>query len=68
MRDLTMVANQLRRVRRAQRKFLRMWAMEQALILPALDRVAADLDGAAAQKPSADSSAALDAGAASADE
>lgn len=44
MRDISAVAEQLRAVRTAQRNFLGLWAMEQAIILPALDRVAADVD------------------------
>jgi predicted component of type VI protein secretion system len=45
MRDLSAVARQLRATRRAQLKFLGLWAVEQALVLPALDRVAADVAG-----------------------
>lgn len=44
MRDLSAVARQLRVTRQAQLKFLGLWAVEQALVLPALDRVAADVD------------------------
>lgn len=46
MRDLSAVAEQLRAVRAAEQRFLRLWAMEaveQAIVLPGLDRVAADL-------------------------
>lgn len=43
MRELSAVAEQLRSVRLAEQKFLRLWAMEQSVILPALDRVADDL-------------------------
>ena len=46
MRDLSAVAEQLRAVRAAEQRFLRLWAMEaveQAILLPALDRVAADV-------------------------
>lgn len=39
------LADQLRETRTAERRFLSLWAMEQAVILPALDRVAAALDG-----------------------
>lgn len=48
MRDLSAVAEQLRAVRAAEQRFLRLWAreaVEQAILLPALDRVAADLQG-----------------------
>jgi hypothetical protein len=48
------VAERLRLVRAARRKFLRLWAIEQAMVEPLLDRVAADLgtlDGAAAAAP-----------------
>ncbi|HEY8747537.1 MAG TPA: hypothetical protein VIM11_06175 [Tepidisphaeraceae bacterium] len=44
MRDLTGVVEQLRSVRLAQQKFLQMWAVEQTVILPGLDRVAADMN------------------------
>ena len=44
MRDLTGVVEQLRNVREAQRKYLQLWAVEQAVIVPALDRVAADME------------------------
>ena len=47
MRDLTGVAEQLRNVREAEKRFLRIWAMEQSVIVPGLDRVAADIDSAA---------------------
>lgn len=46
MRDLSAVAEQLRAVRAAERRFLRLWAraaVEQAIVMPALDRVADDL-------------------------
>ena len=49
MRDLSTVVDQLRTVRAAQRKFLGMWAVEEAVIQPALDRMAADLASALAQ-------------------
>ncbi|HEY2587607.1 MAG TPA: hypothetical protein VGI81_17810 [Tepidisphaeraceae bacterium] len=48
MRDLSAVAEQLRAVRAAEQRFLRLWAMEaveQAILLPVLDRVADDLQG-----------------------
>ena len=37
------VAERLRAVRHARRKFLRLWAVEQALVDPLLDRLAEDL-------------------------
>lgn len=37
------VAERLRLVRRARKKFLRMWAIDQALVDPLLERVAHDL-------------------------
>ncbi len=44
MGSLSTVADQLRTVRRARRQFLKMWAIDHALVEPALDRVAHDLD------------------------
>lgn len=44
MRELFEVAAQLRKARKAHQQFLRLWAMEQALVHPALDRMAADVD------------------------
>ena len=44
MKDLQTVAEQLKHVRAAQRRFLGLWAVEQAIILPGLDRVAADIN------------------------
>jgi len=41
--DMAAVAERLRLVRAARRKFLRLWAIEQALVDPLLDRVAEDL-------------------------
>jgi hypothetical protein len=41
--DLAAVAERLRLVRSARRKFLRMWAIDQALVEPLLDKVAADV-------------------------
>ena len=46
MSDLIRVAEQLRQVRAAQQDFLGLWVVEEALILPGLDRVAADINGA----------------------
>lgn len=51
MRDLSEVAAQIRAVREARRKFLRLWAMEQAVIDPALDRVAKDLEAGGGERP-----------------
>jgi hypothetical protein len=44
MRDLSGVVGQLRNVREAERKFLELWAVEQEVIVPGLDRVAADIE------------------------
>jgi hypothetical protein len=44
--DMAAVAERLRLVRAARRKFLRLWAIEQAMVEPLLDRVAADLGAA----------------------
>ena len=52
MGDMAAVAERLRLVRAARRKFLKMWAIDRALVEPLLDRLAADLspaDGAAAE-------------------
>jgi hypothetical protein len=52
------VAERLRLVRAARRKFLRLWAVEQAVVEPLIDRVAADLgadDDAGAAQPVHDS-------------
>jgi hypothetical protein len=46
--DLAAVAERLRAVKAAQRRFLRLWGIEQAMINPLLDRVADDLARAAA--------------------
>ena len=43
MRDMAAVAEQLRVVRAARRKFLRLWAIDKELVEPLIDRVAADL-------------------------
>ena len=43
MRELSDLAEQLRTVRQARRQFLDRWAVESAVIEPALDRVAADV-------------------------
>ena len=47
MDDLSGVLERLRSVRTAERKFLQLWAVEQAVIAPGLDRVAADIESAA---------------------
>ena len=52
VKDMAAVAERLRLVRAARRKFLRMWAIDQALVSPLLDRLAADL--APAESPGAD--------------
>ena len=44
--NLTKVMERMNIVRRARRHFLRMWAIDQSLITPGLDRVAEDLAGA----------------------
>ena len=41
--DMAAVAERLRLVRAARRKFLNLWAIDQALVEPLLDRMAADL-------------------------
>ena len=43
VRDMAAVAERLRLVRAARRKFLRLAAIEQAMVEPLLDRLAADL-------------------------
>jgi hypothetical protein len=43
VRDLAEVAERLRLVRQARRKFLRLWAIDQTLVEPLLDRVVADV-------------------------
>ncbi len=47
MDDLSGVVQRLRTVRQAQRRFMQLWAVEQAVIAPGLDRVAADIESAA---------------------
>ena len=46
MGDLAGIAERLRVVKRAHRRFLRLWDIERALIDPLVERVAAELDGA----------------------
>ena len=41
--DMAAVAERLRLVRAARRKFLKMWAIELAMVEPLLDRLAEDL-------------------------
>jgi hypothetical protein len=53
VRDLAEVAERLRLVRQARRKFLKMWAIDQALVEPLVDRLAADLAGADLSDPPA---------------
>ena len=43
--EIAAVAERLRLVRSARRKFLRLWAIDQSMIEPLVDRVAADLSG-----------------------
>ena len=43
MGDIAAVAERLRLVRRARRKFLRLWEIDQTLIGPMVERLAADL-------------------------
>jgi hypothetical protein len=45
MGDLAGIAERLRVVKLAQRRFLRLWDIERALIDPLIERVAAELDG-----------------------
>jgi len=42
--NLASVAERLRIVKDAQRRFLRLWGIEQAMIEPLIDRVAADVE------------------------
>jgi hypothetical protein len=49
--DITDVAERLRLVREARRKFMRMWAVDRSMIDPLVDRLAADLDEVAAAPP-----------------
>jgi hypothetical protein len=51
MRDLAEVANLLRDVWAARRRFLQMAAVERAMIDPMIDRVADDLESVAAAGP-----------------
>ena len=46
VRDMSEVAERLRLVRRASRRFLRLWAVDQAMVEPLLDRLADDLASA----------------------
>ena len=48
MEDLSGVVERLRAVRDAERRFLQLWAVEQAVIVPGLDKVAADIESAVA--------------------
>ena len=41
--DIATVAERLRLVREARRRFLKMWAIDRSLVDPMVDRVAADL-------------------------
>ena len=44
MRDMAEVAERLRLVRKASRRFLRLWAVDQAMVEPLVDRLADDLE------------------------
>ena len=46
MRELSAVAERLRVVRDAELRFLGLWATQEALVLPGIDRLAAGLAGA----------------------
>jgi hypothetical protein len=46
VRDMAEVAQRLRLVRGARRKFLRLWAVDQAILEPLLERVERDLQTA----------------------
>jgi hypothetical protein len=48
VREIAAVAERLRTVRAARHKFLRLWAIDQAMVEPLVDRIARDLaqDGA----------------------
>ena len=46
MRDMAAVAEQLRVVRSAGRRFFRLWAIERAMVDPMVERLAADLAAA----------------------
>ena len=48
MGDIAAVAERLRLVRRARRKFLRLWEIDRSLIDPLVDHLAADLHGSPA--------------------
>lgn len=52
MRDMAAVAERLRLVRQARRKFLRLWAIDQALVNPLVERLADDLESPAGAGPS----------------
>jgi hypothetical protein len=43
------VAEQLRLVRRASRRFLRLWTIDQAMVEPLVDRLADDLERSGAE-------------------
>ena len=56
--DMAAVAERLRLVREARRRFLKMWAIDRTMVDPLVDRLAADLanDGHQPEAPSADES------------
>lgn len=43
MREMAEVAERLRLVRKASRRFLRLWAVEKAMVEPLVERLADDL-------------------------
>jgi hypothetical protein len=49
--EMADVAERLRLVREARRKFLRMWAIDRSLVDPLVDRLAADLEDPAVSTP-----------------
>ena len=49
--DMADVAERLRLVREARRKFLRLWAIDRSLVDPLVDRLAADLEESASAPP-----------------
>ena len=51
--DIGTVAERLRMVRQARRKFLKLWAIDRSLIDPLVDRLAEDLRTAPPSQPAA---------------
>ena len=60
MGGFSSTVERLRTVRQAQRSFLRLWALEQSVILPALDQLAADAQRHSAMLTTDRSAAPLD--------